>query len=127
MRKHATPTSSVPVNLNPGVQLRELASRTSQWPPALEWWKKVDDAHRLTVEDRRDYVSAALVTGDIAVAAKQVDTLLAQPGGAVADRHRVCRVKSLLATAILYWHSITPSARWRINAQDRKISSPLLR
>ena len=61
--------------------IARLASRTNQWPPALEWWKKVDDAHRLTVEDRRDYVSAALVTGDIALAAKQVEALLAQPGG----------------------------------------------
>jgi hypothetical protein len=61
--------------------IARLASRTNQWPPALEWWKKVDDAHRLTVEDRRDYVSAALVTGDVSLAAKQVEALMAQPGG----------------------------------------------
>lgn len=61
--------------------IARLASRTNQWPPALEWWKKVDDAHRLTVEDRRDYVSAALVTGDLSLAAKQVEALLAQPAG----------------------------------------------
>ena len=61
--------------------IARLASRTNQWPPALEWWKKVDDAHRLTVEDRRDYVSAALVTGDMWLAAKQVEALLAQAGG----------------------------------------------
>jgi Thioredoxin domain-containing protein len=61
--------------------IARLASRTNQWPPALEWWKKVDDAHRLTVEDRRDYVSAALVTGDVSLAAKQVEALLAQPAG----------------------------------------------
>ena len=63
--------------------IARLASRTNQWPPALEWWKKVDDAHRLTVEDRRDYVSAALVTGDMWLAAKQVEALLAQAGGPV--------------------------------------------
>jgi hypothetical protein len=61
--------------------IARLASRTNQWPPALEWWKKVDDVHRLTVEDRRDYVSAALVTGDMWLAAKQVEALLAQAGG----------------------------------------------
>ena len=61
--------------------IARLASRTNQWPPALEWWKKVDDAHRLTAEDRRDYVSAALVTGDMWLAAKQVEALLAQAGG----------------------------------------------
>ena len=61
--------------------IARLASRTNQWPPALEWWKKVDNVHRLTVEDRRDYVSAALVTGDMWLAAKQVEALLAQAGG----------------------------------------------
>jgi hypothetical protein len=58
-----------------------VASRTGQWAAALEWWKKVDDAHRLTVEDRRDYVAAAVVSGEIALAAKQVEALLAQRAG----------------------------------------------
>ena len=58
-----------------------VASRTNQWAPALEWWKKVDDANRLIVEDRRDFINAAVMSGEIAVAAKQVEALLAQPGG----------------------------------------------
>jgi hypothetical protein len=58
-----------------------LAFRTSQWAPAIEWWKKIEDAHRLTVEDRRDYAGAALVTGDVFLAARQVEALLAQRGG----------------------------------------------
>jgi hypothetical protein len=58
-----------------------VASRTGQWASALEWWKKVDDANRLTVEDRRDFIIAAVVSGEIALAAKQVEALLAQPGG----------------------------------------------
>ena len=33
--------------------IARLASRTNQWSPALEWWKNVDEADRLTVEDRR--------------------------------------------------------------------------
>jgi hypothetical protein len=61
--------------------LARVASRTNQWAAAVEWWKKVDDAHRLTVEDRRDYVGAALVTGDMTIAEKQVEALLSQPGG----------------------------------------------
>ena len=61
--------------------LARVTSRIAQWASALEWWKKVDDAHRLTVEDRRDYVSAGLATGEISVAAKQVEALLAQRGG----------------------------------------------
>jgi tetratricopeptide (TPR) repeat protein len=58
-----------------------VASRTGQWAAALEWWKKVDDANRLTAEDRRDFIAAAVVSGEIAVAAKQVEALLAQRAG----------------------------------------------
>ena len=58
-----------------------VASRTGQWAAALEWWKKVDDANRLTAEDRRDYIAAAVVSGEIALAAKQVEALLAQHAG----------------------------------------------
>src|SRR5262249_48519345 len=61
--------------------IARLASRTNQWPAALEWWKKVDDAHRLRVEDQRDYVAAALVIGDVSLAEKQVEALLAQRDG----------------------------------------------
>ena len=61
--------------------IARVASRRSQWASALEWWKKVDDANRLTVEDRHDFIAAAVVSGEIAVAAKQVEALLAQNGG----------------------------------------------
>ena len=62
-----------------------VANRTGQWAATLEWWKKVDEAHRLAVEDRRDYVRAALVTGDVSLAAKQVEALLAQRAPAPID------------------------------------------
>ena len=55
-----------------------LASRTGQWAAALEWWKKVDDFDRLTAEDRRDYVAAALMAGEVTLAAKQVQVLMSQ-------------------------------------------------
>ena len=58
--------------------LARLASRTGQWAAALDWWKKLDEAHRLTLEDRRDFVAAALNVGDTANAAQQVEVLLAQ-------------------------------------------------
>ena len=61
--------------------LARVTSRTAQGAAALEWWKKVDDAHRLTVEDRRDYVGAALTSGEVILAAKQVEVLLAQRTG----------------------------------------------
>jgi tetratricopeptide (TPR) repeat protein len=65
--------------------IAQLASRTNQWAPALEWWKKVDDAHRLTVEDRRDYIAAALATGEVSPAAKQVQFLMSQRAPAAID------------------------------------------
>jgi tetratricopeptide (TPR) repeat protein len=58
-----------------------LASRTGQNTVALEWWKKLDDEHRLTVEDRRDFVGVAITAGELTVAAKQVEALLAQRAG----------------------------------------------
>jgi hypothetical protein len=61
--------------------IARLASRTDQNTAALEWWKKVDSEHRLTLQDRRDYAAAALVTGELVIAAPQVDFLLSQKGG----------------------------------------------
>jgi tetratricopeptide (TPR) repeat protein len=65
--------------------IARLASRTNQWDPALDWWKKVDEAGRLTVEDRRDYIAAALMAGEVTLAAKQVQVLMAQPAPAAID------------------------------------------
>jgi hypothetical protein len=62
-----------------------LASRTSQWAAALDWWQKVDEAGRLTFEDRRDYIAAALMAGEITLAARQVQVLMAQPAPAAVD------------------------------------------
>ncbi len=65
--------------------IARLASGTNQWVPALDWWKKVDDAGLLTLEDRRNYVAAALAAGEVAPAAKQVQVLLSQPAPAAMD------------------------------------------
>ena len=65
--------------------IARLASRTNQWAPALEWWKNVDEAHRLTVEDRRDYIAAALAAGEVTLATNQVQVLMAQPAPAASD------------------------------------------
>src|SRR5207248_4080958 len=62
-----------------------LASRISQWPTALDWWKKVDEAGRLTLEDRRDYIAAALTASEVTLAAKQVQVLMAQSAPAAVD------------------------------------------
>jgi tetratricopeptide (TPR) repeat protein len=62
-----------------------LASRLSQWPVALDWWNRVDRADRLTVEDRRDHIAAALMANEVELAAKQVRVLMAQPAPAAVD------------------------------------------
>ncbi len=62
-----------------------LASGISQWAAALDWWKKVDEAGRLTVDDRRDYIAAALMAGEVTLAAKQVQVLMAQSAPAAVD------------------------------------------
>jgi tetratricopeptide (TPR) repeat protein len=61
--------------------IARLGSRTGSSTGALEEWKKVDGQHRLTIEDRRDFAGAALTAGELAVAATQIDQLLAQKAG----------------------------------------------
>src|SRR5205823_2733775 len=56
--------------------IARLLSRTGQGTAALEWWKKVDEEHRLTIEDRRDFAGAALAAGELATAGTQIDQLL---------------------------------------------------
>lgn len=58
-----------------------VLSRTGSPASALEWWRKVDEQHRLTVEDRRDYAGVAIATGELTVASRQVEALLAQQAG----------------------------------------------
>ena len=65
--------------------IARVAARTDQWSVALEWWKKVDDAGRLTIEDRRDYIAAALAGGEVTLAEKQVQVLMAQRAPAAID------------------------------------------
>jgi Tfp pilus assembly protein PilF len=60
--------------------IARLRSRTGRTAAAFEFWKKVDEDHRLTIEDRRDFAGAALAAGELATAAKQIDQLLAQKG-----------------------------------------------
>jgi hypothetical protein len=61
--------------------IARVLSRTGQSAAALEWWKNVDAAHRLTIEDRRDFAGAAIVVGELVTATTQIDLLLAQKGG----------------------------------------------
>ncbi|TMP91727.1 MAG: hypothetical protein E6L08_10230 [Verrucomicrobia bacterium] len=58
-----------------------LLSRAGQPAAALDWWKKLDDQHLLTIEDRRDFAGAALAVGDLTTAAPQIEALLAQRAG----------------------------------------------
>lgn len=78
-----------------------LTSRTSQWTAALDWWKNVDRADRLTVEDRRDYIAAALMAGEVALAAKQVQILMAQRAPATTDLMWASQVASRQSDPVL--------------------------
>src|SRR5205823_4916659 len=56
-------------------------SRIGKNATALEWWKKIDEQHRLTVEDRRDFAKTALAADELATARTQIDQLLTRVGG----------------------------------------------
>jgi tetratricopeptide (TPR) repeat protein len=58
-----------------------LLWRTGHGASALEWWKKLDEKQRLTIEDRRDFAGAAIATGELTLAARQVEALLTQRAG----------------------------------------------
>src|SRR4030095_1496335 len=51
---------------------------------ALGWWKKVDQEHRLTIEDRRDYARSAIAAGELSTAARAIDPLCANTGSPAA-------------------------------------------
>ena len=61
--------------------IARVLSRTGQATTALDWWKKLDEQQRLSVEDRRDFTAAALAAGELATAATQIDQLVAQREG----------------------------------------------
>jgi tetratricopeptide (TPR) repeat protein len=81
--------------------IARLASRTGQWAAALEWFKKADDADRLTAEDRRDFIAAALMAGDVTLASKQVQILLAQHPPAAIDLMWAAQVASRQSDPVL--------------------------
>ena len=61
--------------------IARVLSRTGESAGALDWWKNVAEQHRLTIDDRRDFAGAALAAGELAIAATQIDALLAQKEG----------------------------------------------
>jgi tetratricopeptide (TPR) repeat protein len=61
--------------------IARLLSRTQQDASALEWWKKLEQAGPLTVEDREDYARSAIAASELSTAAKQIDFLFAQQEG----------------------------------------------
>jgi len=58
-----------------------LLSRTNRDASALEWWKKIEQAGLLTLDDRRDCARSAIAAGELTTAATQIDQLLAQREG----------------------------------------------
>ncbi len=65
--------------------IARFLSRGGQNANALEWWSKLQNSNRLTLEDRRDYAAAALAAGETTLAEAQIKVLLAQRSG-VSER-----------------------------------------
>lgn len=57
-----------------------LLSRAGRGDLALVWWRKFSETQRLSVDDRRDFASAALLANDLRTAGDQIDALPAAPG-----------------------------------------------
>lgn len=61
--------------------IARLQSRTNQTAAAFEWWKNLEKVRALSLPDKRDYAEAALASGDLATAAAQIESLLAEKSG----------------------------------------------
>ncbi len=59
-------------------------SRTGQGATAIEWWQKVAQKRSLSLEDRRDYASAALGANELTIASEQIASILADHDGGTA-------------------------------------------
>jgi len=64
--------------------IARVLSRTGQATTALDWWKKLDEQQRLSVEDRRDFTAAALAADELPMAETQIHQLLSQRDGGTA-------------------------------------------
>jgi tetratricopeptide (TPR) repeat protein len=58
--------------------IAQLFTRAGRSTEAMEWWRKLNDRGKLTIEDRRDFAGAALAAGEVTIAGQQIDSLLAQ-------------------------------------------------
>ena len=100
--------------------IARLASRTKPMANGTgpEWRKTTDRAHRLLIEDRRDYIAAALAAEEGDAGSKTVDALLAQPTDAAAGdlmwagQAGVATKRSCSGTRLCRTY-------WRIKAQNR--------
>ncbi len=124
-----------------------LLTRTGQGAAALAWWKQISASHRLNINNRRDYASAALSASELSIATAQIDFLLNQKGGpepidlclaaqlatlrgdspgAIADAEKVLSDQRtppdqvFTALAVVFLNSAPDSASY-LAAQDRLI------
>lgn len=56
----------------------QLLSRSGQGPLALEWWQKISATRPLTIQEHRDYATAALTARELDIATEQIAPLLSQ-------------------------------------------------
>lgn len=83
-----------------------LLSRTGRSSAALEWWQKTAQSRNLSIEDRRDYATAALAGSEVAIASEQIEILLAQATGSAPRDFllaaQLATVRGYNSTAIEY-------------------------
>ena len=58
-----------------------LLSRTGQGTLAVEWWQKITQSRPLSIQDHRDYATAALSARELTIASAEVAFLLSQSTG----------------------------------------------
>ncbi len=58
-----------------------LLSRAGWGESALEWWRKIAQQRDLSLEDHRDFATAAISAKELPLAAEQIDLLFAQKEG----------------------------------------------
>jgi tetratricopeptide (TPR) repeat protein len=60
--------------------LARLLSRTGRGPAAMGWWQKIEQVRPLTLDDRRDFATAAISANELTRAAEQIEAIRAVSG-----------------------------------------------
>ena len=85
-------TATEPATLH---AIARLLSQSGDNTEALRWWRKFAEVRPLTTADRRSYATAALSANELALAADQIDQLLAEKPVAASDLRLAAQLATL--------------------------------